>query len=107
MAGIEEGWLKIEDRTAYELDRAADAHRDVEGRRTNGKLYLIPTSCRHFLPTLRELHSHADVGHAAVALRRAAVLLSWSASECPIFFMSNLSFLFKTKQQAATFTSVC
>jgi hypothetical protein len=28
--------------TAYTLDRASEAHRDLEGRGTNGKLYLTP-----------------------------------------------------------------
>jgi len=30
------------DGTAYDLGRAADAHRDIEGRGTQGKLYLTP-----------------------------------------------------------------
>lgn len=36
------GWLHVPDGTAYDLGRAADAHRDLEGRGTKGKLYLTP-----------------------------------------------------------------
>ncbi len=41
------GWLKsgklfLEIGGTYPLDRAADAHRDLEGRRTTGKVLLIP-----------------------------------------------------------------
>jgi hypothetical protein len=32
----------MSDGTAYPLDRASDAHRDIEGRGTKGKLYLTP-----------------------------------------------------------------
>lgn len=42
IAGIEAGWLQISDAAAYDLGRAADAHRDIESRRTQGKLYLTP-----------------------------------------------------------------
>lgn len=40
--GIEAGWLHMPEATAYPLARAADAHRDLESRRTHGKLYLVP-----------------------------------------------------------------
>jgi NADPH:quinone reductase len=40
--GIEAGWLRPGAGTAYELERVADAHRDIENRRTQGKLYLTP-----------------------------------------------------------------
>ncbi|UWU73516.1 quinone oxidoreductase [Bradyrhizobium huanghuaihaiense] len=40
--GIREGWLQLENATAYPLERAADAHADVENRRAKGKLYLRP-----------------------------------------------------------------
>ena len=40
--GVREGWLRMPEGTAYELGRAADAHRDLEGRSTHGKLYLTP-----------------------------------------------------------------
>ena len=40
--GIRAGWLRIDQGTAYPLDRAAEAHRDIEGRGTQGKLYLEP-----------------------------------------------------------------
>lgn len=39
---IRAGWLRMGDGTAYGLGQAADAHRDIEGRRTQGKLYLTP-----------------------------------------------------------------
>lgn len=39
--GIQEGWLKISG-NAYPLSRVSDAHRDMEGRKMQGKLYLIP-----------------------------------------------------------------
>jgi len=39
---VSAGWLRMPDGTAYALDRAADAHRDLEGRGTQGKLYLMP-----------------------------------------------------------------
>jgi NADPH2:quinone reductase len=42
ISGIEAGWLRIGDGAAYDLVRAADAHRDIESRRTQGKLYLTP-----------------------------------------------------------------
>jgi len=38
--GISEGWLKLENATAYPLEEAARAHADLESRRTTGKLYL-------------------------------------------------------------------
>lgn len=40
--GIREGWLQVENATAYPLERAADAHADLENRRAKGKLYLKP-----------------------------------------------------------------
>jgi NADPH2:quinone reductase len=42
MDGIQEGWLHLGEATAYDLGRAADAHRDLQGRGTQGKLYLTP-----------------------------------------------------------------
>jgi NADPH2:quinone reductase len=36
------GWLRMGHGTAYELDHVADAHRAIEGRGTQGKLYLTP-----------------------------------------------------------------
>jgi hypothetical protein len=39
---IRAGWLRMGDGTAYDLGRVADAHRAIEGRGTQGKLYLIP-----------------------------------------------------------------
>ena len=36
------GWLRIDEGTAFELDRVADAHRAIEARGTRGKLYLTP-----------------------------------------------------------------
>ena len=42
VAAIQAGWLKLEGGTGYPLDRAADAHRDIEKRQAKGKLYLIP-----------------------------------------------------------------
>ncbi len=40
--GIESGWLRMPEATAYPMARAADAHRAIEGRLTHGKLYLVP-----------------------------------------------------------------
>jgi NADPH:quinone reductase len=40
--GIEAGWLRVPEATAYDLGDAADAHRALEGRQTSGKLYLRP-----------------------------------------------------------------
>ena len=40
---IQEGWLKIAPATEYPLERAGDAHRDIESRGTQGKLLLRPT----------------------------------------------------------------
>jgi NADPH:quinone reductase len=37
---IRAGWLRMGDGTAYDLDRVSDAHRAIEGRGTQGKLYL-------------------------------------------------------------------
>lgn len=39
---VRAGWLRMGDGTAYHLARAAEAHRDIEGRGTKGKLYLTP-----------------------------------------------------------------
>ncbi len=39
---IRAGWLRVGDGTAYDLGSAADAHRDIEGRSTQGKLHLKP-----------------------------------------------------------------
>jgi NADPH2:quinone reductase len=39
---MREGWLRVSDGTAFDLDRVADAHRAIEGRGTHGKLYLTP-----------------------------------------------------------------
>ena len=39
---IQGGWLRIDQGKGYPLERAADAHRDIEGRGTQGKLYLEP-----------------------------------------------------------------
>lgn len=39
---ISTGWLRMPDGTAYDLDGTAEAHRDLEGRGTHGKLYLMP-----------------------------------------------------------------
>jgi len=40
--GISAGWLRLDQSTAFPLDRAADAHRAMESRGTPGKLYLTP-----------------------------------------------------------------
>lgn len=40
--GIEAGWLRMPEATAYPMARVADAHRAIEGRQTHGKLYLVP-----------------------------------------------------------------
>jgi len=40
--GIEAGWLRMPEASAYPMALAADAHRDLESRRTHGKLYLVP-----------------------------------------------------------------
>ena len=42
IGGIRAGWLRIDQGKGYPLERAADAHRDIEGRGTQGKLYLEP-----------------------------------------------------------------
>ena len=42
IAAVQAGWLRLDEATGYPLDRAADAHRDIENRRAKGKLYLIP-----------------------------------------------------------------
>lgn len=39
---LRQGVLRVEAPTRYELARAADAHRDLEARRTTGALVLIP-----------------------------------------------------------------
>lgn len=38
--GLQEGWLKVNEGTAYKLNQVADAHQDIESRKTHGKLYL-------------------------------------------------------------------
>ena len=40
---IANGQLKLRIHARYPLERAADAHRDLESRKTSGKLLLIPT----------------------------------------------------------------
>jgi len=40
--GIEAGWLRMPEATAYPMARAADAHHAIESRQTHGKLYLVP-----------------------------------------------------------------
>jgi len=40
--GIRAGWLRLDEGKAYPLERAAAAHRDIEGRSSQGKLYLTP-----------------------------------------------------------------
>ncbi|OWJ69125.1 quinone oxidoreductase family protein [Inquilinus limosus] len=42
MAAVQAGWLRLDSATAYPLDCVSDAHRDIENRRTQGKLYLAP-----------------------------------------------------------------
>jgi NADPH:quinone reductase len=42
IGGIQEGWLRLGEAVAYDLGRAADAHGDLQGRGTQGKLYLTP-----------------------------------------------------------------
>jgi NADPH2:quinone reductase len=42
--GIKSGWLNFRIGATYPLARAADAHRDLEGRKTTGKLILLPQS---------------------------------------------------------------
>lgn len=42
IAGIQDGWLRMPDATAYPMARVSDAHRDIESRLTHGKLYLVP-----------------------------------------------------------------
>jgi NADPH2:quinone reductase len=42
--GIKAGWLNFRIGATYPLSQAADAHRDLEGRRTTGKLILLPQS---------------------------------------------------------------
>lgn len=39
---IQSGWLRMGQGTAYALVNVAEAHRDIEGRGTRGKLYLTP-----------------------------------------------------------------
>ena len=39
---IRAGTVQAEPRHRYPLDRAADAHRDLESRRTSGQLVLLP-----------------------------------------------------------------
>ncbi len=42
LGGIGEGRLRIRIGGRYPLEAAGDAHRDLEGRRTSGKLLVIP-----------------------------------------------------------------
>jgi NADPH2:quinone reductase len=39
---VAEGKLKLRIERTYPLSSAADAHRDLEGRQTTGKLLLLP-----------------------------------------------------------------
>jgi len=39
---IHAGWLKIGEATEYSLEQASTAHRDIESRKTQGKLLLKP-----------------------------------------------------------------
>jgi NADPH2:quinone reductase len=40
LQGIQEGWLKLKADTIFSLDKAADAHRELESRKTTGKVIL-------------------------------------------------------------------
>lgn len=42
IAAVQAGWLRLDGATAYPLGHASDAHRDIENRRAQGKLYLAP-----------------------------------------------------------------
>jgi len=42
IAGIKDGWLRPARARRYALSDAAQAHRDIESRATQGKLYLVP-----------------------------------------------------------------
>jgi NADPH2:quinone reductase len=42
IAGLREGWLKLSIERKYPLAEAAEAHRQLQGRATAGKLLLIP-----------------------------------------------------------------
>ena len=42
LAAVADGRLHVRIGHRYPLDRAADAHRDLEGRRTTGKVLLVP-----------------------------------------------------------------
>jgi len=44
LGGVARGELKLRLHATYPLARAADAHRDLEARRTTGKLVLLPQS---------------------------------------------------------------
>ena len=39
---VSAGWLHVDEGKAYPLERVVEAHRDIESRRTQGKLYLRP-----------------------------------------------------------------
>jgi len=39
---IVDGKLEVRIDTKYDLDDAAQAHRDIEGRKTTGKLLIVP-----------------------------------------------------------------
>jgi NADPH2:quinone reductase len=42
MESIRAGWLRVDQGKAYPLENAAESHRDIESRGTQGKLYLVP-----------------------------------------------------------------
>ncbi len=42
LEGIRAGWLRTGEGKAYPLEAVAEAHRDIQGRSTKGKLYLKP-----------------------------------------------------------------
>jgi NADPH2:quinone reductase len=41
-AGVADGALTVRVGAEYPLERAADAHRDLEGRATTGSIVLLP-----------------------------------------------------------------
>ena len=49
---IQAGWLRMGQGTAYALANVAQAHRDIEGRGTQGKLFLTPEQA----PSQERLH---------------------------------------------------
>ena len=42
LGGVADGWLGVRVGAEFPLERAADAHRALEGRRTSGKVLLLP-----------------------------------------------------------------